>query len=58
MVKMWACISTEEYIDQDIDNFISASRIIWSFNLLFYLFILSQNLKSINTIFVKLENNF
>ena len=36
----------------------SASRIIWSFNLLFYLFILSQNLKSINIIFVKLENNF
>ena len=51
MVKVLAYTSTEEYADQDIGNFI--------FSLQDYLklFILSQNARSINIIFVNLETN-
>ena len=51
MVKVLAYTSTEEYADQDIGNFI------FSLQDYFKLFILSQNARSINIIFVNLETN-
>ena len=51
MVKVLAYTSTEEHADQDIGNFI------FSLQDYFKLFILSQNARSINIIFVNLETN-